>query len=118
MPSKPVWTDVTNGFKYAKQVRKWILADVFTDWCGWCKRLDHDTFEDPTVEKWLASGFVCIKVNAEDGGAGEQLAKQYGVNGFPTIMIFEPSGKLKGTLEGYLKPTEFMQKVNQKITGQ
>ena len=32
--------------KMEKEPRK-IMVDVYTDWCGWCKRMDASTFQDP-----------------------------------------------------------------------
>ena len=37
----------------------------YTDWCGWCKKLDEDTYTDKSVLK-LSTSFVCIKVDADN----------------------------------------------------
>jgi len=114
--TKNVWMDVPSGFAKAKQENKWIVADVYTDWCGWCKKLDRDTFHNPSIERYLASYYVCVKVNAEDGGAGQQLARRNGVSSFPTIMVFAPNGTLKGVIEGYVSPAEFGPKLQEIVS--
>jgi uncharacterized protein YyaL (SSP411 family) len=102
------WYDVQSGFANARRLNRWVVADIYTNWCGWCKRMERETFEDPTVEEMLSQSFVCIRVNAEDKGLGERLAKDCQVTGFPTIVIFDPEGKPKARHTGYLTASQFM----------
>ncbi len=95
------WKDVNSGLQEGKQAHKYVLADVYTDWCGWCKRLDRDTFSNPELTRFLSEKFISVKANAEDGGAGQKLAGDYGVNGYPCALVFDPSGKLIGRIVGY-----------------
>jgi thioredoxin-related protein len=48
-----------------KQVHKKKLIDLYTDWCGWCKRMDANTFSDPKVADYVNEHFYPIKFNAE-----------------------------------------------------
>ncbi len=47
-----------------KQKRK-VLVDVYTDWCGWCKRMDASTFQDPRIVKYVNKYYYAVKFNAE-----------------------------------------------------
>lgn len=47
-----------------KKPRK-IIVDVFTDWCGWCKKMDKGTFMDPKVAAYVNEKFYAVKLNAE-----------------------------------------------------
>jgi thioredoxin-related protein len=47
-----------------KQPKK-IFIDLYTHWCGWCKRMDATTFQDPAVIKMLNTSFYAVKFNAE-----------------------------------------------------
>lgn len=47
-----------------KEPRK-IFVDVYTDWCGWCKRMDATTFKDSAVVDFMNEHFYAIKLNAE-----------------------------------------------------
>lgn len=44
---------------------KKIIVDVYTSWCGWCKKMDKTTFEDPTIVDFLNENFVFVKFDAE-----------------------------------------------------
>lgn len=44
---------------------KKIFIDVYTDWCGWCKRMDKETFTDAEVAKYMNENFYAVKFNAE-----------------------------------------------------
>jgi len=49
------WKDVNSGLQEGKSAHKYVLADVYTDWCGWCKRLDRDTFNNQSLINFLES---------------------------------------------------------------
>lgn len=44
---------------------KKIFVDVYTDWCGWCKRMDASTFVDPEVVAIMNEHFYAVKLDAE-----------------------------------------------------
>ncbi len=44
---------------------KKIFVDVYTDWCGWCKRMDKTTFADQTVIEYMNEHFYAVKLDAE-----------------------------------------------------
>lgn len=102
---KPIWFDVKSGFAKAKQLHRPIIADFYTDWCHWCRRLDRDTLNSEAVRPELRR-MVCVKVNAEDGGDGQALAKLYRVNSFPSLLFFYSNGKPLGVVRGYRTPDE------------
>jgi thioredoxin-related protein len=45
--------------------KKKIIVDVYTDWCGWCKRMDQTTFEDPEIKAYINEYFHPVKLDAE-----------------------------------------------------
>lgn len=45
-----------------------IFIDVYTQWCGWCKRLDETTFVDPTVVRYINKNYYPVKFDAEQTG--------------------------------------------------
>ncbi len=51
-----------------KEPRKMVI-DVYTDWCGWCKKMDASTFQDTNVAKTINKYYYAVKFNAEDKAA-------------------------------------------------
>lgn len=94
----------------AKSTGKIVMIDFYTDWCGWCKRLDKDTYTDTKVVQ-LASQFVPIKLNAEKDGV--EVAQKYKdhVQGFPTILFLDAQGELVGKIGGYLPAGPFAEQM-------
>jgi thioredoxin-related protein len=50
--------------KAGKKGKK-IFIDIYTDWCGWCKKMDKETFEAPSIAAYLNEHFYPVKFNAE-----------------------------------------------------
>lgn len=63
------WINIIEVEKTLKQEgnsSKRVFIDCFTDWCGWCKKMDKDTFEDTLISKIMNYYFVSVKFDAED----------------------------------------------------
>ncbi|MBK7171765.1 MAG: DUF255 domain-containing protein [Bacteroidales bacterium] len=60
------WYSFEEGMKLAKKKKKYVIVDIYTDWCGWCKKMDKETFCNPDVVKYLNEHYVAIKLNAEE----------------------------------------------------
>jgi thiol:disulfide interchange protein len=101
-------TSLAQGQTQAKDEHKYVLADVYTDWCGWCKRLDRDVFTNAKLVHYLQNGFICVKVNAEDPKEGKAVADLHKVTGYPCALVFSPDGKLIGRIEGYQAARAYM----------
>ncbi len=90
----------------AEKSGKLIMVDFYTDWCGWCKRLDKDTYSNEKVVEF-SKKIVSVKVNAEKEGV--ELAKKYEVRGFPTILFLTAGGEQIGRMGGYNPPEPFLE---------
>lgn len=67
-PEKPVkveWMSIEEAEEKSKTEKRKIFVDVYTDWCGWCKRMDETTFSDPAVAKYLNENYYPVKFDAE-----------------------------------------------------
>jgi len=105
---------LTKALPKAKSAGKWVMIDFSTSWCGWCTKLDQDTFQNPQVSALLQEHFICVKL---DGDKEKSLMKKYGVRGFPNIVFTDASGTKKHQVNGYLPPQPFMGEVNNVLSG-
>jgi thioredoxin-related protein len=59
------WYTFEDAVKKNKKKPKKIFIDVYTDWCGWCKKMDKETFMDPKVVEYINENYYPVKFNAE-----------------------------------------------------
>ncbi len=66
---KPVetikWLSIEEALELNKKNPKGIFIDVYTDWCGWCKKMDATTFVNPQVTELMNKHFYAVKFNSE-----------------------------------------------------
>ena len=62
------WLTWEEAVELNKENPKKIFIDVYTDWCGWCKRMDASTFSDSKVVKYVTDNFYAVKFDAEQKG--------------------------------------------------
>lgn len=121
------WFTLQEAEKLNAQSPRTFFIDTFTDWCGWCKKMDKDTFENPVISDILNSQFYPVKFDAEgkesvtfmgktftnDGKYGKthQLAVEL-LNGqlaYPTVVFLtvQKDGKIGiSPVPGYKTPKE------------
>ena len=46
-------------------VKKKVFIDLYTNWCGWCKRMDATTFSDPVIVNYINKNFYTVKFDGE-----------------------------------------------------
>ena len=59
------WMRFDEAIKACEKSPKKIFIDVYTDWCGWCKRMDQSTFSHPVIAKYMNEHFYAVKFDAE-----------------------------------------------------
>lgn len=59
------WYTFEEAVQANKTNPKKFMVDVYTDWCGWCKRMDKATFQQAEISKYLNDNFYAVKLDAE-----------------------------------------------------
>lgn len=109
----PAWADV---LAKAKAEGKPAFVDFSTEWCGWCRRMEKDTFSQKAVGE-VMKGFVNVTLDAEKG-EGPALAKRFGIDGFPTMIVVDAAGDEVDRITGYLPPEEFTEEAQRILRGE
>jgi thioredoxin-related protein len=112
------WLKFEEAIAANAQNPKMLLIDVYTDWCGWCKKMDKDTFTDPKVIAHINSNFYAVKMNAENTQrtfdfmgkqyTEAQMAAAMRVRSYPNFVIIEPKLQNIAQLPGYRAPEAFL----------
>lgn len=84
------WKDIS---AMAKKSRKYIFVDAYTSWCGPCKLLKSKTFLENKAAVYFNDHFINYTLDMEKG-EGTELAEQWNVTAYPTLLFFSPEGKL------------------------
>jgi len=87
----------------AKSEGKYMLLDFSgSDWCGWCIKLDKEVFSKPAFKAYAKENLVLVLLDFPRNKSGQSkelqaqnkmLAEKFGIRGFPTVIILDPSGK-------------------------
>ena len=115
-----IWkSDYDAALKQAAAENKYVLVDFSgSDWCGWCIKLDEEVFSKPEFIEYAKNNLICVMVDFPRGkelpkaqkDANQALLEKFKVEGFPTVLIFNPQGKLvkqtgyqRGGASGYVE---------------
>lgn len=121
------WLHIQDAGELANKEGKKYFIDVYTDWCGWCKVMDRQTFSDPEIQKYLNDNFHVIKFNAEQKEAIRFEGESYewissgrkGVNklaikflgnrlSYPSLVYLDENKNLIQVSRGFKKPEQFL----------
>lgn len=117
------WYTLEEAMAAAEKNPKPILIDLYTDWCGWCKKLDADTFGHKGIAEYISKNFYPVKFDAEQRETVKYLGKEYtpmrnerthplaitlsgGRLSYPMIVYMKADGQVITTVPGYAKPEE------------
>ncbi|HEY0261642.1 MAG TPA: DUF255 domain-containing protein [Chitinophagales bacterium] len=107
---------------------KKVIIDIYTGWCGWCKKMDKTTFENPAVADYVNENFYAVKFDAESKSPVSFSGKKYenpnryhdlavmlmnGQMGFPTsVYLDEKLQPLTAPIASYLDAKQFETIIN------
>ena len=123
------WVTLEKAVELQKKKPKKIMMDVYTNWCGPCKMLDRNTFQNPDVVKYVNENYYAVKFNAEGNdvitfknntysnpnynpananrrNSAHQLAGYFQIQAYPTIVFLDEDQNLLTPLRGYQTPPQ------------
>jgi thioredoxin-related protein len=116
------WVSYDKGVALQKGTDKHLFVDFTTTWCGWCKKMEAETFSDPAVIHFVNTNFVPVKVWGDQDSVldidGYKITQQqltqsvFGVQGYPTFWFENAKREKIGPLPGYKSKEDLMNALN------
>ena len=119
---KVKWYTIEEATALNKKEPRKMMIDIYTDWCGWCKVMDKNTYSQEVIADYLNKNFYPVKFNAEDKDSVAFLGKTYkfvpqgsrgynelaaallkGKLAYPSIVFIDEQGRPFEPLQGYIK---------------
>jgi len=101
-------TNLKAVHKVAREQNKPMMLVFGAEWCGYCKKLEKTTLENPQLSKYINSTFVSVHIDVDDE---EKIAQILEVKSLPCTIILSPGADLLGRFEGYMQPAPMYQKL-------
>lgn len=119
------WLTVNEALELQQKEPKKIIMDFYTNWCGPCKLLEKNTFQNPDVAQYINEHFYAVKFNAEGNelvnfkgkefsnpnykdtkgrGYQHQFAQAFQVSAYPTIIFLDENLDFIFPMKGYVEP--------------
>lgn len=123
------WVSLEEAVKLQKKNPKKIMIDAYTNWCGPCKMLDKNTFQNKDVAAYVNKHYYAVKFNAEGNetinfkgnvftnpgynpanenrrNSQHQLSTYFSVRSYPTILILDEKAEFLTPVIGYKTPQQ------------
>lgn len=120
------WNEAAALAETDKNPKK-IFVDVYTDWCGWCKKMDKDTFQNSEVAAYMSENYYMVKLDGEGSEPIDYKGKTYkfiasgrkgyhefaaalmqGKLSYPTTIFLDEEMNMLSPVPGYQKPKPFL----------
>ena len=115
--TKIKWLTLEEAQELSQETPKKIIMDVYTDWCGWCKKMDKTTFADEKVAEYVNENYYAVKLKADSNDkvtfkgqefSKGELAQALRVTGYPTIVFFDEGFSRFQPVSGYRGADDFL----------
>ena len=106
-------SDLRSAQEVARTENKPLLVEFFKAGCSWCRKMDDSTFTDKIIIE-LSDKIIFLKL---DAGIDSANAQQFGVNYYPTVVLFKSDGTEIDRLVGYYPPADFYNEIQLYLQG-
>ncbi len=120
------WMTLEQAAAQTKVNPRKIFIDVYTDWCGWCRKMEKSTFTNPAIAEYVNSKYYAVRFNAESREPITIAGKTYVYNekyrshelalallqgqlSYPTTVYLDENLKMISPVPGYLDVPTFRQ---------
>jgi thioredoxin-related protein len=123
------WMTLEEAVALQKKAPRKIMMDVYANWCGPCKMLDKNTFQNKDVANYVNKNYYAVKFNGEGNevvnfngntfknpsynpakantrNSAHQLASYLQISAYPTIVFFDETGNVIAPIRGYQSPPQ------------
>jgi thioredoxin-related protein len=103
------WTNVfadpyADGLRKAKAEDKPMVLYFYSNYCGYCDRMEKEVLADKDVSNTIKTSLVFLRINVDKQS---DLAYKYNIRGYPTTWLLEPSGKRIVQVPGYIPKKDY-----------
>ena len=125
--AKVNWISIEEAVTLAEKDGKKILVDMYTDWCGWCKRMDATTYRNEEVINYINEHYHAVKFDGEYKGEIEIKGRTFkfvpsgrrgyhelaaslmqGKMSYPTTVFLDENIQLLTSVPGYQQAPQLM----------
>ena len=123
------WISINELEDVLKTSEKNIIIDIYTNWCGPCKLMEKNTFQNKYISKFINENYHAVKFNAEGNetvtftekvfqnpnfdvkrvntrNATHEFTRFLGVSAYPTTIFLDKDMSLITPVRGYLIPKQ------------
>lgn len=121
------WYTFEEALRLTAESPRNILIDVYTDWCGFCRQMEAQTFNNPVIARFINQHFYPVKFNAEstepihfgghtfvnpgNPGSSRRSTHQFvavlgATQGYPTVVYLTGDLRMIGAVPGFMRPEQ------------
>lgn len=110
------WVEIETAQESAMENGKWVLLDIYTEWCPYCRRMNNETYKDERVLKALEQYYYPVRIDAESNEVivfnneevtMQELALAFQVSSYPTTVILTSEGEPFAAQPGFIDAPTF-----------